>query len=139
MMKSGIGDVEIRPGIFVHAAVATFLSKRLQWIEGGEEGPFQVTVPSGLEFDDLCTLALLLAKDQLGLAKEMVDHLSRRPMVMMPSATFGGGNDNYLVRNPFKRRKKRGKKFERSSNESVSGHPSYQAGLTVLHRLIIYF
>ena len=71
-MKSGIGDVEIRPGIFVHAAVATFLSKRLQWIEGGEEGPFQVTVPSGLEFDDLCTLALLLANDELNLAKERI-------------------------------------------------------------------
>ena len=89
MMKSGIGDVEIRPGIFVHAAVATFLSKRLQWIEGGEEGPFQVTVPSGLEFDDLCTLALLLANDELSLAKEMVEHLPHPTMMMMPSAISG--------------------------------------------------
>ena len=117
MGKSAIWDVEIRPGIFVPAAVATFLVQRLQWIEGGEEGLFQVVEPAGFEFHDLCTLAFLLGKEQWGKAKEMVKNLPR-PMQMDPSARLCEGNDNYLHKNPFRRRRRRRKTVEDGDKDS---------------------
>ena len=124
MGESAIGDVEIRPGIFVPVAMGAFLVERLQWIEEGEEGDFQVLAPPGFEFHDLCTLALFLAKKQWGLAKEMVANLPPPAMGINASANFQGGNDNYLLKNPFSRRRRRRERKMREGGEKRIDRPA---------------
>ena len=100
-------EMEIRPGIFVPQALETFLVERIQWIEGGQHGPFQVSEPPGFDFHALSKLASLLANEQWGLAKEMVKNLPRPPMKMEASARLGVENNNYLRKNPFRRQRRK--------------------------------
>ena len=100
-------NIEIKPGIFVPLAVANFLLRRLEWINQGGDGPFQVLVPKGFNFHDLCTLADLIANNQSQLATKMADNLSRSvtichnlsAMNVSPSSGTGekggSGDDNF--------------------------------------------
>ena len=96
-MENNAVDFEIQPGIFVPPAVANFLVRRLDWIKEGGEGPFQVLEPKGFDFQDLCTLADLIANNQSELATKMADNLSRSVMTVSPSRgeKEGSGDDNF--------------------------------------------
>ena len=122
-------EMEIRPGIFVPHSLETFLVERIQWIEGGQHGPFQVSEPPGFDFHALSKLASLLANEQWGLAKEMVKNLPRPPMKMEASARLGVENNNYLRKNPFRRQRR--KKMEEHQELVLSGcRPSPDWDLT---------
>ena len=120
-MGSNPMDVEIEPGVFVPPPVVNFLLQRLQWIKGGEEGPFQVLEPKGFEFHDLCTLAYLIANNHLPMAAKMAVNLPRPPMMMMRSSSLVEANDNYLAGNPFKRRRAKKRRNKHAGSGEMGG------------------
>ena len=99
-------DMWLGPGIWVPPGVADYLISRTQWIREGEKADFQVGVPKGYEFDDLATLAYLIVTNDVVAAKELAENLPRSHMWMEPSLSrILEGNENYTLKNPFKRRR----------------------------------
>ena len=95
-------------GIVAPVFVADFLLSYLQWREGEQSHPFEATVPFGWFLEDLLTVGYLLANKEAILAQELLDNLIPRPQVPRQASTptnLMEGNDNYLKKNPFRRRK----------------------------------
>ena len=92
-------------GVVAPVFVADFLFSYLQWLED-QSNPFEAKVPSGWEMGDLLTVGYLLANEEAILAQEMIDNLIPRQDVKASNqTTLMEANDNYLKKNPFRRRK----------------------------------
>ena len=81
-------QIEVAPGLGLPAGAADFVFNRLRWISEGETGPFETGAPDGWNFNDLCTLAFLLSRQEFLLAQDMVENLLCLPSVFPPSATL---------------------------------------------------
>ena len=113
----------VLPGIKVPGAVAAFIFERIHWIKGGEVEPFPLEPPDGWSLNDLCTLAFFVANKESDLAKELIERvIPFSQSYLLPSATLLQGenaNDNFLKRNPFRRRKS--KKVRMGNFDGLSG------------------
>ena len=109
-------------GIIVPAPVADFLLSYLHWFDDGNSGTCQAEAPLGWDLQDLCTLGYLVANKEVESAQKLIDSLPSPPMVMLPSSTLMGGNNNHLKKNPF--RKRRSGKKRKQAAQSVEQHDS---------------
>ena len=115
----------------VPAEAADFVFNRLEYLQQGEAGVFDVGAPPPWEFHDLCTLTFFIANKEIAAAHELVSSLLQPPSVMLPSATLTTFNNNYLKALPFRRRKKR-----RAATHST--RPS-QVWKSLVFLLIMYY
>ena len=97
---------DVLPGLPLPAGAASFVIARVQWISEGEISVFDAQAPSPWNYEDLCTLALLVSNHETTSARLMIANLLQPPSVLLPSATLVNRNDNFLRQNPFRRRKK---------------------------------
>ena len=98
---------DILPGLSLPAGAACFVIARAEWIRQGEVDAFDFEAPSPWHFNDLCTLAFLVANHEIDAARLMVANLLQPPSILLPSATLVNKNDNYLTKCPFRRRKRK--------------------------------
>ena len=85
--------MEVGPGVVLYAPDA----QTLQLIRSGEECP-----PSVNNYADLVTLASLLAEQDFVKARELADKIAGS-MFMEPGSSIVVPNNNYMMKNPFKR------------------------------------
>ena len=108
---------DVLPGLPLPAGAASFVIARVQWICEGELGVFDVEAPSPWNYEDLCTLALLVSNHETTLARLMIVNLLHPPSILLPSATLVNRNDNFLRQNPFRRRRKQRQRRDDFSND----------------------
>ena len=111
--------LEVAPDIIVPALVADFIYSYLQWVSDGECGTFQAAPPLGWDQQDLCTLGYLLANKEFPSARGLLESMLSPPMVMLPSSSLMEANDNYLLKNPFRVRKRRHKNKTKDTRVDV--------------------
>ena len=106
---------DVLPGLSVPAGAANFVFARIGWVLEGEIGVFDVEAPPPWNFDDLCTLSFFVMNRESTAARLMVSHLFQPPSFLLTSATLVTQNDNFLKKNPFRRRRKHGRRRSASS------------------------
>ena len=101
-------STDFLPGLSVPAGAANFVFARIGWVCEGELGVFDMEAPPPWNFDDLCTLSFLVMNRETTAARLLVSHLIQPPSFLLTSrpATLVTPNDNFLKKNPFRRRKK---------------------------------
>ena len=85
--------MEVGPGVVLYAPDA----QTLQLIRSGDECP-----PSVDNFGDLVSLAFLLNEEDFVKARELADKIVDT-MFMEPGSSLVIPNNNYMMKNPFKR------------------------------------
>ena len=85
--------MEVGPGVVLYAPDAQIL----QLIRSGDECP-----PNVDNFGDLVSLAFLLNEEDFVKARELADKIVDT-MFMEPGSSLVIPNNNYMMKNPFKR------------------------------------
>ena len=101
---------EVLPGLPLPAGAANFVFAWKEWMRNGEIGVFNVESPSSWDFGELCTLALLVANGETSAARLMVSNMMQSSTNLLPSATLMTQNNNFLLQNPFRRKRAKKKK-----------------------------
>ena len=131
LVKDNMFMTCVLPGIEVPGLVAEFIFERIHWTNEGEVEPFPLEPPEGWSLHDLSTLAFFVANKEHDLAKELIEGVTAcSKSYLLPSATLLQGenaNDNYLKKNPFKRRKSK-----KARKGNVDGHSGQNCGSEVV-------
>ena len=115
---------EVLPGLPLPAGAANFVFAWKEWMRNGEICVFNLEPPSSWDFGELCTLALLVANGETSAARLMVSNMMQSSTNLLPFATLMTQNNNFLLENPFRRKrakKNRGRRVS-SGHENDAGH-----------------